>query len=328
MSRLRQQGAYTDSQPDQCGPFKQLMPRFGHVPRSRFRRLRLRRGLLRTQSLIMNKQELMKQLERLGMRPGRGLGQNFLLDKNLLEWIVRKAAPQKDENILEVGPGFGALTELLVATGAKVTAVEYDHRIAEHLRKRFAGAENLRLVEADACKVDYSELFPGDTPFRCVANLPYAISTVFIAKLCQLDNIPSSMLFMLQKEMGERLASPCDCKSYGALTVTTQSIFDVVLEKVVPPAVFYPPPEVDSALVSFTKHNKFPLSNEDRKHLSTMVRLLFNQRRKQMGKVLCNGYPKEKVKSVLEEMGIPHTERPDKVPVEKLVRMSELFYGK
>ena len=270
----------------------------------------------------------MKQLERLGMRPGRGLGQNFLLDKNLLEWIVRKAAPQKDEHILEVGPGFGALTELLVATGAKVTAVEYDHRIAEHLRKRFAGAENLRLVEADACKVDYSELFPGDTPFRCVANLPYAISTVFIAKLCQLDNAPSSMLFMLQKEMGERLASPCNCKSYGALTVTTQSIFDVVLEKVVPPEVFYPPPEVDSALVSFTRHNKFTLSSEDRKHLSTMVRLLFNQRRKQMGKVLCNGYPKEKVQSVLEEMGIDHTERPDTVPVEKLVRMSELFYTK
>ena len=94
----------------------------------------------------------MKQLERCGMRPGRGLGQNFLLDRNLLEWIVRKAAPQKDENILEVGPGFGALTELLIATGAKVTAVEYDHRIAEHLRKRFANAENLRLVEKKAEK--------------------------------------------------------------------------------------------------------------------------------------------------------------------------------
>ncbi len=276
----------------------------------------------------MNKQELMKQLERCGMRPGRGLGQNFLLDRNLLEWIVRKTAPQKDENILEVGPGFGALTELLLATGAKVTAVEYDHRIAEHLRTRFAAAENLRLIEADACKVDYSELFPAGTSFRCVANLPYAISTVFIAKLCQLDNGPQSMFFMLQKEMGERLASACDCKSYGALTVTTQSIFDVVLEKIVPPEVFYPPPEVESALVSFTRHNRFGLDSDGKKHLSTMVKLLFNQRRKQMGKVLCNGYPKEKVKSVLETMGIPTTERPEKVSVEQFVKMSELFYLK
>ena len=143
--------------------------------------------MLRTQTL-MNKQELMKQLERCGMRPGRGLGQNFLLDRNQLEWIVRKADLQKDEHILEVGPGFGALTELLLATGAKITAVEYDHRIADHLRERFAGADNLRLIEADACKVDYSELFPEGTRFRCVANLPYAISTVFIAKLLQLKN--------------------------------------------------------------------------------------------------------------------------------------------
>ena len=283
--------------------------------------------MLRTQTL-MNKQELMKQLERCGMRPGRGLGQNFLLDRNLLEWIVRKADLQKDEHILEVGPGFGALTELLLATGAKITAVEYDHRIADHLRERFAGADNLRLIEADACKVDYSELFPEGTRFRCVANLPYAISTVFIAKLLQLKNAPSYMLFMLQKEMGERLASPCDCKSYGALTVTTQSLYDVVLEKIVPPEVFYPPPEVDSALVSFKLHGRFELDEEDKKHLSMVVRLLFNQRRKQMGKVLCNGFPKEKVQSVLEAMGIPHNERPDKVPVEQFVRMCKLFYQK
>lgn len=276
----------------------------------------------------MNKQELIKQLERCGMRPGRGLGQNFLLDRNLLEWIVRKADLQKDEHILEVGPGFGALTELLIATGAKITAVEYDHRIAEHLRQRFANAENLRLIEADACKVDYSELFPAGTQFRCVANLPYAISTVFIAKLLQLQNAPSYMLFMLQKEMGERLASPCDCKSYGSLTVTTQSLYDVVLEKIVPPEVFYPPPEVESALVSFKRHNRWELSEDDKKHLSMIVRLLFNQRRKQMGKVLCNGFPKEKVQSVLEKMGIPHNKRPDKVPVEKFVEMCKLFYQK
>ena len=136
------------------------------------------------------------------------------------------------------------------------------------------------------------------------------------------------MLFMLQKEMGERLASPCDCKSYGALTVTTQSLYDVVLEKIVPPEVFYPPPEVDSALVSFKLHGRFELDEEDKKHLSMVVRLLFNQRRKQMGKVLCNGFPKEKVQSVLEAMGIPHNERPDKVPVEQFVRMCKLFYQK
>ena len=274
----------------------------------------------------MNKQELTDRLNAVGMRPGRGLGQNFLLDANLLEWIVRKAAPQKGEEILEVGPGFGALTERLVTFGARITAIEYDHRLADELRKRFAGTENFRLVEADACKVNFSELYPEGTPFRCVANLPYAISSVFIANMVKLQSPPAYMLFMLQKEMGERLAAPPSCKAYGALTVVTQSVYDVVIEKTVPPEVFYPRPEVDSAVVSFRKHDRFSLADADRKHLSTVVRLLFNQRRKQMGKVLRGVFPAEKVDLALDELAVSKEERPDKLPVETLVRLSSLLY--
>ena len=276
----------------------------------------------------MNKQELTKRLEACGMRPGRGLGQNFLLDGNLLEWIVRKAAPRKDETILEVGPGFGALTELLVASGAKVTAVEYDHRLAEYLRRRFDGTENFRLVEADACKVDFRELFPEGSTFRCVANLPYAISSVFIARMVKLPEPPPYMLFMLQKEMGERLAAPPSCKAYGALSVVTQSVCDVVIEKTVPPEVFFPRPEVESALVSFTRHDRGGLAPEEKKHLSTVVRLLFNQRRKQMGKVLRGSFPAERVTAALEDLGISPEERPDKLPVETFIRLTALLYRK
>ena len=274
----------------------------------------------------MNKQELNDRLTAVGMRPGRGLGQNFLLDSNLLEWIVRKAAPQKDEEILEVGPGFGALTERLIASGARITAVEYDHRLAEELRKRFAGAEKFRLIEADACKVNFRELYPEGRDFRCVANLPYAISSVFIADMVKLQSPPPYMLFMLQKEMGERLAAPPSCKAYGALTVMTRSVYDVTIEKIVPPEVFYPRPEVESALVSFRKHDRFSLSDADRKHLSTVVRLLFNQRRKQMGKVLRGAFPADRVDLALGELSIPKEERPDKLPVETLVGLSSLLY--
>ena len=274
----------------------------------------------------MNKQELTDSLNAVGMRPGRGLGQNFLLDGNLLEWIVRKADPRKDEEILEVGPGFGALTERLIASGARITAIEYDHRLADELRKRFAGAEKFRLVEADACKVDFRELYPEETGFRCVANLPYAISSVFIAAMVKLHSPPPYMLFMLQKEMGERLAAPTSCKAYGALTVVTQSVYDVTIEKIVPPEVFFPRPEVESALVSFRKHGRFPLSDIERKHLSTVVRLLFNQRRKQMGKVLRGAFPADRVDHALGELALPKEERPDKLPVETLVRLSSLLY--
>ena len=167
----------------------------------------LQRQLRMRETLIMNKKELISALESLGMRPGRGLGQNFLLDANLLEWIVRNCGAQTNENVLEVGPGFGALTEKMVAAKFNVTAIEFDHRLAGFLRKKFADAPNFTLIEADACKVDFNELFPAGTTYRAVANLPYAISSVFIARMLECHNPPSSMFFMLQKEMGERLAA-------------------------------------------------------------------------------------------------------------------------
>jgi LPXTG-motif cell wall-anchored protein len=98
---------------------------------------------------IMNKKELIAALESLGMRPGRGLGQNFLLDGNLLDWIIRNSGAQSGDNVLEVGPGFGALTEKMVDAGFNVTAVEFDHRLAEYLRKKFNGRENFKLIEVE-----------------------------------------------------------------------------------------------------------------------------------------------------------------------------------
>ena len=198
----------------------------------------------------MNKQQLLAALESIGMRPGRGLGQNFLLDGNLLDAIVRLGKPQKGEIILEVGPGFGALTRRLLKTGAQVYAVEFDHRIAGYLRKNLP-QENFHLTEADACRVNYQELLPPGEPFRAIANLPYSISTIFIARMLDLPDPPREMFFMLQREMGERLAAAPGTKEYGALSVRTQLRYTVKIEKLVPPEVFFPPPEVESAVVSF-----------------------------------------------------------------------------
>ncbi len=263
----------------------------------------------------MNKRELIAVLEANGMRPGRGLGQNFLMDRNLLEWIARRGAPRPGEAILEVGPGFGALTRLLLASGAEVTAVEFDRRVAGYLRREI-DAPNFRLVEADACRVDYAALFDG-RPFRAVANLPYAISTVLIAKLTALETPPEDMLFMLQKEMGERLAAPPGCRAYGALTVQVQQKYDVTIEKVVPPEVFFPPPEVFSALVSFRRHHRLELLPADRKRFVGVAKLLFSQRRKKLGKVLAGSVGRERAQCALAASGIPPDLRPDKLTVEK-----------
>ncbi len=258
------------------------------------------------------------------MRPGRGLGQNFLLDANLLDWIVRNCGADADDQVLEVGPGFGALTEKMVAAGFQVTAIEFDHRLAGFLREKFAGSPNFKLIEADACKVDFNELFPAGISYRAVANLPYAISSVFIARMLECVNPPQSMFFMLQKEMGERLAAAPGTKAYGALSVRTQLLYDTAIDKIVPPQVFCPPPEVDSALVSFKLSAQRPeLSATVQKIFTPLVRNLFNQRRKQIGKVLgqlCGS--KDTAAKILESCGFSTELRPDKLSVNEFIRLA------
>lgn len=274
------------------------------------------------ETLNMNKKELIDALESLGMRPGRGLGQNFLLDNNLLEWIVRNSGAENGENVLEVGPGFGALTEKMVTAGFQVTAIEFDHRLAAFLRKKFAGAENFKLIEADACKVDFNELFPEGITYRAVANLPYAISSVFIARMLECTNPPVSMFFMLQKEMGERLAAQPGTKAYGALSVRTQLLYDVTIAKIVPPQVFCPPPEVDSALVAFALKKELDLPTDPAKIFTPLVRNLFNQRRKQMGKVLSQMIGKDIAAEIMKQCDLPMEIRPDKLSTADFVRLA------
>ena len=268
----------------------------------------------------MNKKELLSQLEKLGMRPGRGLGQNFLLDGNLLDWIVRRAAPEAGEKLLEVGPGFGALTEKLLASGADLTAIEFDHRLAAYLREKYADTP-LNLIEADACRVNYAELFPSGVKFRSIANLPYAISTVFIVRMLELENAPAYMLFMLQREMGERLGASCGTKDYGALSVRTALEYDVKIEKIVPPTVFYPAPEVESALVSLTRRRELPKNLV--KRTGSIAKIAFAQRRKQMGKVLAASYGKEKVEAAFSAVGLNWEVRPDRVLPEQFLELAQ-----
>ncbi len=273
----------------------------------------------------MNKQQLLTALESIGMRPGRGLGQNFLLDGNLLDFIVRLSAPKKGEKILEVGPGFGALTSRLLKSGAEVYAVEFDHRIAEYLRAHVE-KENFHLTEADACRVDYVELLGGGE-FRAIANLPYSISTIFIARMLDLPRPPESMFFMLQREMGERLSAAPGTKNYGALSVRTQLRYEVKLEKIVPPEVFFPPPEVDSAIVSFRlRHGGDGDDPELCRLLPGVVKTVFAQRRKQMGKVLGQNYGKERAATALAAMDLPPEIRPDKLTVAQFAALTRRLF--
>lgn len=269
----------------------------------------------------MRKADLLKVLEELDFHPGKALGQNFLIDGNLLDFIVRTGAPRPGEVILEAGPGFGVLTRRLLAAGAEVYAVEYDHRLAAYLRWNIEN-DRFHLTEGDACKVDLQAILPPGRPFRSIANLPYAISSIFIGRLLDLPQPPAQMLFMLQKEMGERLAAPAGGKDYGALSVRAQALYDARLLRKVPKQVFHPQPEVDSALVLFELRDRIP-SPELRAELCRISRCAFEQRRKMISKPLAALYPKDTLAAALEKAGVPPETRPDNVSVESYLKLAE-----
>lgn len=273
----------------------------------------------------MNKKELLATLESFGMRPGKILGQNFLIDNNLLDFIVRTASPEKDEIILEAGPGFGALTRPLLDAGAKVYAIEFDRRLCEYLRDNIK-VPNFHLIEGDACRVNIAEIIPEGKKFRAIANLPYSISSIFTARLLELPNPPEQMVFMLQKEMAQRLAAKPNTKDYGALSVRAQQIYNVKLLRKVPPQVFHPQPQVDSAIAGFTLREDHAVpSHEERIRLAGVVKMVFAQRRKKIFKPLVSSYGKENVETALEQLNISRDARPGELSVAQYEELAKLL---
>ena len=235
----------------------------------------------------MRKAELISLLDSLGLHPSRKLGQNFLIDDNCLSALVRAAAPQAGEEILEIGPGTGALTQRLIDAGCKLTAIEYDHRLAEYLREKYRDCANFRLFECDACRVNYEELFPAGVTWRCIANLPYSCGSVIIAKFCAAVNPPTSLHILLQREMGERLCAAPGSGDYGALTVRTALSYRAEIVRIVSPGVFFPPPEVDSAFVRLSALDA-PMPMEVRRLAGELAVAAFAQRRKKALRLLEN----------------------------------------
>jgi 16S rRNA (adenine1518-N6/adenine1519-N6)-dimethyltransferase len=268
----------------------------------------------------MTKTQLLAVLESLGVRPSRKLGQNFLIDDNMLEAMVRQAEPRQGEAVLEVGPGTGVLTRKLLAAGCHVTAVELDHRLAEYLRGELGGHERFRLVEADACKLDYSDLM-GQAPFRCIANLPYACSSVFLAQLMDTAPHVEACFVLLQREMAERLAAEPRTKAYGALSVRVQLRFAVDLLRIVPPSVFYPPPEVASAFARLAA-KKTDVSDDIIAMASDVATVAFSQRRKKALRVLAGRYGLERTAAAFAAAGLDEGVRAEQLPPETFARLA------
>ena len=273
--------------------------------------------------MAMRKTDLLAILERLDLHPSRTLGQNFLVDENCLEALVQAANPLAGETVLEIGPGTGVLTERLLASGCQVTAIEFDSRLYSFLQEKFLGEKRLRLIHADACRVDYAELFSIETPFRVIANLPYSCTSPLLAKLADLVHSPTSLHVLLQLEMAERLTANVGTKEYGSLTARLAIRYASSIVRRVPHGVFFPPPEIDSAFLQMTRLPQ-ETTREVLKRTDALINAAFAQRRKQARRLLAGVAPDVDWNTALAQLGLPETVRAEDISPRQYLTLAML----
>ena len=232
----------------------------------------------------MKLSDIPSTLREIGVSPVKTLGQNFLHDRNLSRWITDRAQIARGDFVVEIGPGLGALTESALSNGARVLAIEKDRRLVDFLRKRFTGAA-LEVIHQDALDFDVRTLL-AEPRVKLIGNLPYNIAGALLVQWLRYPTPFSLVIFMLQKEMAERLAATPGTKNYGGLSVLLQFRYRIKLLKTISTSVFIPQPEVDSAVVSLEPRAADELPACDAGLFVDLVRRGFSQRRKQLGKLL------------------------------------------
>ncbi len=257
--------------------------------------------------------EVRALLTQLDFHPSRILGQNFLIDRNILNILLEAAAIQPSDAVVEVGPGLGVLTDALLSRASTVTAVETDHRLAAYLRQRFADAPNLTLLESDILDCDFPALFPRPG-MKLAANLPYAIAARLLVELTALPHAPALIVVTLQREVAARLVATPGSDDYGLLSILMQRQYAISTVKHIAPSCFWPPPEVQSSISKLVLRPE-PLGGPaDELALRALLRHAFSRRRKTMARSLRDLVPDPR--PALEAAGIPPAERAERIPPE------------
>lgn len=261
------------------------------------------------QPQIANKEVTLHILKTFGIRLQKKLGQNFLIDSDVVDRIVQAADIQAGDQVLEIGPGIGTLTQGLAETGAAVTSVELDRQLIDILAKTLAGYDNIRIIHGDFLKLDISREIPTG---RCkiIANLPYYITTPIIMRILE-ERMPVELLVtMVQKEVAERMAAKPGTKEYGALSVAVQYYTEPEIMFIVPPAAFIPSPAVESAVIRCVVRKQPPVEVQQEKMFFRVVKAAFSQRRKTLQNCLkAAGLSAEMANLVLETAGIHASRR-------------------
>ena len=276
--------------------------------------------------------ELKALLNRHGFNFSKTLGQNFLIDKNVLNKIVSASELNENSCVLEIGPGAGTLTRRLAETGARCTAVEIDKALLPILGETLAGFDNFNLINSDILKVDLKKLIKDEfdnKPFHVIANLPYYITTPIIMQILESRLPVVSMTLMVQKEVADRMCATCGSKEYGALSVAVQYYTIPTVICRAEPHCFIPQPKVASSVVHLKVSATPTVTVSDEKKFFAIVKSSFGQRRKTLLNALSKSpyfsANKDSVRSALVQMGVDENIRGEKLSISQFAKLSELL---
>lgn len=260
-------------------------------------------------------------------------GQNFLIDLHVLNKIIDSADIQKDDLVIEIGPGIGSLTQELAERGREVIAIEIDKKLIPILEETLSAYNNVTVINEDVLQVDLKQLIMeknNGKPVKVIANLPYYITTPIIMRFFE-EEIPlDRMTVMVQKEVAERMEAKAGTKDYGALTLAVNYYAKPYIVAYVPHNCFMPRPNVGSAVIELKKYQEPLINVSNKEKMFQIIRAVFNQRRKTMLNSVSNllGLDKALIKLTLTEMGLSETIRGENLTLEEFAKFTTLIEKK
>ena len=279
-----------------------------------------------------NPQKTIEVIQKYEFAFQKKFGQNFLIDTHVLDKIISAAEITKDDLVVEIGPGIGTMTQYLACAAREVVAIEIDKMLIPILQDTLSEYDNVTVINEDVLKVDLNKLAEeknGGRPVKVVANLPYYITTPIIMGLFE-NHVPlHSITIMVQKEVADRMRMGPGTKDYGALSLAVQYYAEPYLVANVPPNCFMPRPNVGSAVIRLTVHEKPPVTVRDESLMFRLIRASFNQRRKTLANGLKNSpelhYSKEQIEEAIERLEVSPSIRGEALTLEQFARLADIL---